>query len=92
MADNNLPCSSQRILPFQIRSRFTSKGSFRFRKKIVKVSISGVAVWGSRGVGELQCRGVAVWESCDVGELWCGRVAVWGTCGVGESWYRVAML
>ena len=66
----------------------TSKGSFHSRKKIVKVSFPGVAVWGSCGVGELQSGGVAVWASCGVGsrgvgELRCGGVAVWGSCGVG---------
>ena len=30
---------------------FTSKGSFRSRKKIVKVSFPGVVVWGSCSVG-----------------------------------------
>ena len=45
----------------------TSKGSFCSRKKIIKVSFPGVAVWGSCGVGELQIRGVAVWASCGVG-------------------------
>ena len=48
---------------------FTSKGSFRSRRKIVKVSFPGVAVWGSCGVGELQSGGVAVWGSCGVGKL-----------------------
>ena len=64
--------------------RNTSKGSFRSRIKIVKVSFSGVAVWGSRDVGEPRCGRVAVWGSCGVGELRCGGVAVWGSCGVGE--------
>ena len=55
---------------------FTSKGSFCSRKKIVKVSFPGVAVWGSRGVRESRCAGVAVWGSRGVGELRCGGVAV----------------
>ena len=50
---------------------FTSKGSFRSRKKNCKGFIS----W-CHSVGELQCGEVAVWESCGVGELLCGGVAV----------------
>ena len=38
---------------------YTSKGSFCSRKKIVKVSFPGVAVWGSCGVEDLRCGGVA---------------------------------
>ena len=76
----------------------TRKASFRCRKKIVKISFPGVALWGSRGVGsrgvgESRCGGVAVWGSCGVGESRCGGVAVWGSCGVGDSRYvRVAVV
>ena len=72
------------------RAGFTSKGSFRSRKKIVKVLFPGVAVrggaavWGSCSVRELRCGGVAVWGSCGVKELRCEGVAVWGGCGVGK--------
>ena len=45
----------------------TSKGSFRSRKKIVKVSFPGVAMWGSCGVGELRCGVVMGWGSRGVG-------------------------
>ena len=51
---------------------FTSKGSFRSGKKIIKVSFPVVAACGSCGVGELQCVGVCVWVSRGVGELQCG--------------------
>ena len=65
-------------------NEFTSKGSFRSGKKIVKVSIPVVAMWGSHGVGELQCGGNVVLENCNVGESRCGGVAVWGSRGIGE--------
>ena len=49
----------------------TSKGSFRSRKKIVKVLFPGVAVWGSCSVGEMRWGVVEVWGSCGVGKLQC---------------------
>ena len=41
-------------------------------------------MWGSRGV-ESWYGGVAVWGSRGIGELWCGRVAVLGSGSVGDS-------
>ena len=67
-----------------LQTQYTSKGSFRSWKKIVKVSFPGVVVWGSCSVGELWCGGVAVWVSCGVRESRCGGVAMWGSRGVGE--------
>ena len=71
----------------------TSKGSFRSRKKIVKVSFPCVAVWGSCGVREFRCGEVALWGSRGVGESHCGKVALWESCvvggrSVGELRYR----
>ena len=62
----------------------TSKGSYRSRKKILKVSFPGVAVCGSCDVWQSRCGGVAMHGSRGVGELRCGGVAVWGNklqCG-----------
>ena len=36
-------------------------------------------------------RGAAVWGSCGVGELQCGGVTVWGSHSVGESQYAGTM-
>ena len=52
MTKNQIGKSAYIVAPGYIIVYLPVKGAFALGKKIVKVSYSGVAVWGSRAVGE----------------------------------------